>query len=360
MKFFLLFFISFSLLAADSADTTAQKAACAANTANEWSDYLNRCMTKQQAIEVRNKVQECNKVADLKQRQDCHMQIATSTTGMNSDPSAAIGKISDLGSKKALIENANMIITIINLLAGDSAKSTCMCKKIFGITALAGTLTDIYMKIETKKKLNGLRDKYKIGEKTSAYDAQYKALEYLRDEQKTVQDLAAKEKTRQQLLVIGYGAAALVAAYETFYDPSCYTPEPTTPKPGVKDATEAANKDSEQTSAKSDEKLNAASDATQAEKGLTPSNAVDRKVWKEGAYTKQSYNIDGGVTEYDGQFYKSDPNGAAIGDPLKNYSVDYSNNKLTTPSGVWQIHDVSSSSAWDNTGKKYVAPVTKS
>lgn len=233
MKYFLLFFISFSLLAADSADVAAQKTTCAANSANEWSDYLNRCVTKQQAIEVRNKVQECNKIPDLPQRQDCHMQLANSTTGLSTaDASASLGKISDLQSKSALINTANTILMVINLVASPSKDSSCMCKKIFGITAVAGTLSDIYLKIKTHEALDGLKNQYTINLKTTAYDAQKKALEYLRDEQKTVAEIAALEKKRQMLLMIGYGAAALTAAFEMATDAACYKPE--TSKPDAK------------------------------------------------------------------------------------------------------------------------------
>jgi hypothetical protein len=144
-----------------------------------------------------------------------------------------MGKMSDLQSRSALINTANTIVSVINMIAGPAKTSSCMCKKIFGITAFAGTVSDIFLKIKTKKTLESLANKYQIDSKTTAYDAQYKALQYLRDEQLAVADIASLEKKRQMLLMIGYGAAALTAAYETFGNAACNKPEEEKPKKEV-------------------------------------------------------------------------------------------------------------------------------
>lgn len=231
MKFFLLFFISFSLQAADSADTIAQKAACAANTANKWSERLNRCMTSQDAIATRNEAEACSKETDIEKKKACHMALAnksTSEKGVTKDSAkAGANKVSDNQSRSAMVNGAAGVISAINMFAAGSIKDPCMCKNIFAATAVVGLVTDITQKKSATKKFSELQNKYQINAKSTTFDAQKKALEYLRDEQKTVADIAKSEENRQMLLEIGYGIAAGMAIFE-FKDPLCYPPTSST------------------------------------------------------------------------------------------------------------------------------------
>lgn len=217
-------------LAQDSNPLQSQMDACAKNTAMEWNNELNRCVGKRQARQERHDAQDCNKLESVDARKACHMNLATTKTGVTANAEEAASKVTSGQGRSAIINGANAIVGAINMIAKESSASSCMSKSIFGITAMGGFVTDLWMKIQTKKKLKALQNKYQIDNKTNPYDAQVKALVYLKEEQETVKKIAAQEKKRQMLLMIGYGAAAAVAAYETFSNSECYKPEkkPTT------------------------------------------------------------------------------------------------------------------------------------
>ena len=87
------------------------------------------------------------------------------------------------------------------------------------------------MKINTKKKMKQLEQEFLVDTKDSPYNAQVKALEYLKKEHQVIQSVASKEKKRQMLLMIGYGAAAMTAAYEAVWNSTCADgPKKETPK----------------------------------------------------------------------------------------------------------------------------------
>ena len=220
---------------------TAQKESCSKNTAMEWSSTMNRCVGKAQARQERHDAQNCNKLEDLAARKACHMQLATQKTGVTDNPEEAAGKVSSLQSRSTMINAATSIVSLISMFGSKKAGSSCMSKSIMGVTSLGGLATDIWMKIQTKKKLKSLQDKYQIDSATSPYDAQVRAMHYLKEEQQTVKKIAGQEKKRQMLLMIGYAAAAVAAGYESFTNASCWKKEPEKPvNEGAKEADGAA------------------------------------------------------------------------------------------------------------------------
>ncbi len=221
----LLAFVASTALVADDAAVekvmAEQLAACSKNTAMEWSASLNRCVTKAKALETRNEAKACESLETLEAKKACHLQIATKNAGVSADPNAVGEKVSSLQSQSAVINAATTIVSALNFFAKEGAGSNCMSKSILGVTSLGGFATDIYLKIQTKKKLKGLQDKYIVDDKDNTYATQVKALEYLKEEQTVVKKIAAAEKKRQMLLMIGYGAAAATAGYEMFTSSTC-------------------------------------------------------------------------------------------------------------------------------------------
>ena len=221
----LLAFVASTALVADDAAVekvmAEQLAACSKNTAMEWSASLNRCVTKAKALETRNETKACESLETLEAKKACHLQIATKNAGVSADPNAVGEKVSSLQSQSAVINAATTIVSALNFFAKEGAGSNCMSKSILGVTSLGGFATDIYLKIQTKKKLKGLQDKYIVDDKDNTYATQVKALEYLKEEQTVVKKIAAAEKKRQMLLMIGYGAAAATAGYEMFTSSTC-------------------------------------------------------------------------------------------------------------------------------------------
>ncbi len=224
MKLIILFLFHASISAQENLTIATDRANCAANSAREWSSEVNRCVDKVQAVAIRNKAADCNKIENLDQRKSCHMNLATSDTGLSADANASASNITGGQTQSMVVNGAAAIVAAINYFAKAGKENTCMCKNIFGITAVGGIVTDIYLKGQTTKKLDNLQKQYQIDSKTTAFDAQYKALQYLRDEQKTIASIAAQEKKRQMLLTLGYGAAAATALYEGWFNEECYNP----------------------------------------------------------------------------------------------------------------------------------------
>lgn len=207
---------SHSSIAIAQTDTSldAQREACGKNSAAEWSSSMNKCVGKVEDRKTRHEVEDCSLLTDIEQRKECHKKIAEKKTGLNADPDSLPKGTTGKSAVMNGAASAYAILGIINSMGSGNNKSMCTSKKIFAVTAIAGTLSDIWLKIQAKKKLNSLKDKYQLDVKNNAYDAQSKAFQYLKDEQATVKDIAGQEKKRNMLLMLGYGAASLMAIYE--------------------------------------------------------------------------------------------------------------------------------------------------
>lgn len=242
--FITFFFTSASLVtipaasAQDDSFIASQQAECTKNTAMEWNSAMNKCVGKVAAREDRHEAQACNQIADIPQREACHIALAEKNTGLSSDPDTLYK-----GSNGALMMNAAYtIVSVINFTGKGGIKSSCTSKKVFAVAAIAGLATDILLKMQAKKKVKELTDKYKLEKEMAANTAQVKALEYLKEEQETVAKIAGQEKTRNMLLVVGYGAAGAIALYEIATgrasSPDCSAPSKSAD--GAKPATPAA------------------------------------------------------------------------------------------------------------------------
>lgn len=191
-----------------------QKADCVANPAFEWSTTLNKCIQKQASQDTRNQADTCNKLTDMAQREACHKALAEKQTGLSSNTDGLNqGRTSDSLTLNS-ITTAYAMIGLFNSKGTSMLSSTCTSKKIFAYTALGGVLTDLYLKHQAKKKVEELKNKFKLDAKSGASASQSKALEYLREEQQTVADIAGQEKNRNMLLTLGYGAASVMAIIE--------------------------------------------------------------------------------------------------------------------------------------------------
>lgn len=197
------------------ANMAAQVTACNANTAMEWSSTLNRCVGKAAARAARNEAMACDALTTAEAKEACHLKIAEKSTGLSSDASK-LNQGSTTGSMvmNGSIAAAYAIIALISDKAKSGLMSGCTSKTILAATSAAGIASDLYLKISAKKKIKELEDKYKLDKESTAYEAQIKALEYLKEEQETVVKIASLEKKRNMALMAGYGAAAAFAAYE--------------------------------------------------------------------------------------------------------------------------------------------------
>ncbi len=235
-----------SIVFSQTTDTTldAERIACSKNTASEWNAALNRCVQKKEAQAARHEVEDCAALTDIEQRKACHKRIAEQKTGLSSD----VNSLPSDGTNKSMLMNgvgtAYAAIGLINSTGSKGKTSSCTSKKIFAVTAIAGTATDIWLKMKAKKAMDELKNKYQLGVKNNAYDNQSKAFEFLKAEQQTVKEIASREKKRNMLLTLGYGAALLMAIYEMTpigQNPDCYKPAEPADASKTPDATKVAD-----------------------------------------------------------------------------------------------------------------------
>lgn len=218
-----IFFLGISSIGARASDDVSsattnsienQQANCAKNTAMEWNAPLNRCVGKQAARDTRQAAQACAALTDLTAREQCNLALAEKNSGLSSDTST----LNQGNTSKSMMMNgvttAYWMINYISNLGKDGEKSQCTSKMILGVTSIAGLASDIFLKMKAKKKVKELEGKYKLEASTGTKEAQIKALEYLREEQQTVVEIASMEKKRNMMLMLGYGIASAWAVYE--------------------------------------------------------------------------------------------------------------------------------------------------
>ncbi len=210
-----------NIWAEEDASISGQRAMCASRPGFYWNTSLNRCMAKEDTAQFKKDTEACDKITDTEQKKSCMLSLAQMRSNVTSDPSKA-----NLANSKVLISTAYGVLGGL-LMFGAIEDADCPSKTIFGVTALAGTAADWFIKFKANKKSKELRDKYKIDTSTNSYHAQSKALEYLKDEQGAVLDLAKKEKIRNMAITAGFAAASITAIVEmispsTF--PNCYKP----------------------------------------------------------------------------------------------------------------------------------------
>lgn len=203
------------------ANMAAQVSACSANSAMEWSSKLNRCVGKVAARATRNESKACNELTDVNAKEKCHLAIAEKSTGLSADTE----KLNQGGTTGSMMLNGSIaaayaIIALISEKGISGLTSGCTSKKILGVTSAAGLASDVYLKMSAKKKVKQLENKYALDKTSSAYEAQVKALEYLKEEQETVVKISSLEKKRNMALMAGYGAAAAFAVYEIAFPPA--------------------------------------------------------------------------------------------------------------------------------------------
>lgn len=246
-KLFLVYFLSTNLLLnfniyAELSDNdpylVKQKEECAKRVNKTWDTSRNRCVEKVENKEMRKAEIEagnkCLEIKDLEARKQCFIEDARAKTpGMNTKPDSG-----GLKGTAAIVTHAYSVMSLIQM-ASSGVESNCTSKTIFGATSLVGSLSDIYLKIQTKKKLKSLQDKYKIDLSTGRHDAQVKALEYLKEEQETLADIANKEKKRNMIMMAGYGAALGFAVFEWIKTPACGNAKPETKPTPEADQTKA-------------------------------------------------------------------------------------------------------------------------
>lgn len=204
----------------NDSDLAAQQTACLTDSSKQWDCKLNRCITPQSVIEARNQIQTCLNLpestdAEKTAKKACMDNKAKEVTGVQ----GGFKEQSNSLAKTAYGFSVGM--ALINSTATKDSNSFCTSKSIFKAAAYGAIAGELYQYFFMKKALEKLQEDYKKGviKEGAAFEAQVKAFEFLRDEQKAIADMASKKKMLYTALTIAYGAAMAVAILESLPTP---------------------------------------------------------------------------------------------------------------------------------------------
>ncbi|MEE2743351.1 MAG: hypothetical protein VYD54_05550, partial [Bdellovibrionota bacterium] len=186
-----------------------QKAECFESSSKIWDESLNRCINKQGSVDEREKFKECEAITDLTERNTCLEELRKKQMGDMKEENP----VAWLGTAGAVVSTLTLIA--INLAAKETG-GVCLSKKILTAAALAHLVSEAFNYFYAEKELRELREAYSetVNDEQKAYDAQLKALEFLKEEQQTIASVAAKKKIAYSLVAGLYGAALLAAVWE--------------------------------------------------------------------------------------------------------------------------------------------------
>jgi len=180
-----------------------------------WSSQLNRCINTTQSENYREASSACDSITDTKAKKDCQENLAREEAKKNAYLDQNAQKTSeDLKNKKTQSMLANATITGIALATQSYPTSKCLAKQIMSSTSLVALGTDLLIKNNVKKDMATLKSKFQSEASNGSFQSQYKALEFLRDEEAIVEKAASKEARRQTLLFMGYTAATVAAVMD--------------------------------------------------------------------------------------------------------------------------------------------------
>ena len=201
-----------------------QKQECLESNTKIWNESLNRCMDKQESVDMRKKFLECEKIADPAERNSCLENLRKEQIGEMKEENP----VSWLGTAGAVVSTLTLVA--INLAAKETG-GQCLSKKIMTAAALGHLVSEAYNYFYAEKELRDLREAFSeiVNDEEKAYDAQLKALEFLKEEQQTIQSVAKKKKIAYSIVSGLYGAALLAAIWElTPYGTPCIGGAPPT------------------------------------------------------------------------------------------------------------------------------------
>ncbi|MDC0254791.1 hypothetical protein OAK75_07830 [Bacteriovoracales bacterium] len=186
-----------------------QKSECLEISSKIWDESLNRCINKQGSVDEREKFKECEAITDLTERNTCLEELRKKQIGDMKEENP----VAWLGTSGAVVSTLTLIA--INLAAKETG-GVCLSKKILTAAALAHLVSEAYNYFYAEKELRELREAYSetVNDEQKAYDAQLKALEFLKEEQQTIASVAGKKKIAYSLVAGLYGAALLAAVWE--------------------------------------------------------------------------------------------------------------------------------------------------
>jgi hypothetical protein len=188
---------------------------CSSDKSREWICRLNRCVTTGEAQVEREKFKECAEKTDEAERKTCHDAYASNESGVSAGDSGS-SSTGNLGMLGATVTTVYAGLALYSAQGAIVDGNTCLSRKVFLGGSVLMVVTEIYMKLMAEKKFGKIADKYNKEQlNEDAYDAQLKALEYLKEEQNEVAKLAKTRKNAYTLQMVAYTAATVLALLES-------------------------------------------------------------------------------------------------------------------------------------------------
>ncbi|GAB4022319.1 MAG: hypothetical protein Fur0010_25510 [Bdellovibrio sp.] len=179
---------------------------------------LNRCMTKQEAYELRKKFEACTHENDQATRQACFEGIAQDETGVKKGERANKGD--SLSTTTAIATGLYAAVlgwSMFSAKEGASAGQSCTSKTIMVGAGVAFLASHFYFKMTADKDFKKLQEEYdKETKSADSFDAQYKAFEYLLKEQQAIKKIASQKKTLYTIMMSAFIIGTGMAAWETY------------------------------------------------------------------------------------------------------------------------------------------------
>lgn len=206
-------------------EMTQRQKDCSADAARTWSCEVNRCVTTAEAQGIRERYKECAEKVDEAERKKCHDDYAKRESGVKNDED---GANTTLAASAAAINGINAALLFL-AGQGKSPGGSCISRKIYMAASVVSVLAELYLMMMVDKKLKELQKDYEDEQvQEEAYSAQIRALQYLKEEQDTIADMAKARKNAYTLQMVLYGATTIAAILEitTGKMPPLFSPTP--------------------------------------------------------------------------------------------------------------------------------------
>lgn len=186
-----------------------QKIDCASSPSKEWDSKRNACITKQEAKDRRDEINECAGIENAEARKNCHEKVAERETGVGA------GEGSGGGPGVLAVAGVTAVLSAVMMVTSKKIGSSCTSRNIFAGTSAVGLAAEFFYIRSAKKELEELQEAYKKETaKPDAYHAQKRAFEFLKQEQLLIKEFEEKRRNALYIMTAGYGAAGIYAVIE--------------------------------------------------------------------------------------------------------------------------------------------------
>ena len=185
----------------------------AANSAYRWNTERNRCVLKKDSSRGREAFRKCQAIEDLEKRKKCLEANRDDLSGADTvtleDP--LDGRLSTI---TASIPAVFFVVGMVNKkAAGENA--SCISKKIFRYSSIAGMALEVYFRLLAKRKFNRLAKEYEKMKEEDPYKMQVAAFKFLEEQQGEIATIAGRQSRFYKILATAYVSSAALGTLES-------------------------------------------------------------------------------------------------------------------------------------------------